>query len=631
MAADETRTIIIDVEVPEKDFEKEIGKVNTALRKNKEEIKELSKDYENNATAISKLDAENRDLAKSKQQLIKESKTESNSLNALRLRVANLTKERNNLDISSKEGVARFKELNKQILENTDTLKEAEEAGGDFRRSVGNYSKGIGEAVSGTQVFGTTLGSLFRLLLANPIILVVTALAALVKVFSETQAGAEFFRKTGAALNASLGLLKDIVEFLGVELIKLFDDPVQSIKDFANLIKENIINRFEGLIELIPQLAKAINLLFKLEFAEAGKVALDAVAKVTLGVENFTEKVTESIVAVVEFAKQISIASDTAFGLENRLIANEKALADLRVEQAQSIKSQKELNLIIEDQTKSFEERLKAGQEFADNEAAQISKAIELQKEQIEILKAQNDITNSREEDIQRVRDAEIELANLQAASFERALTNNNKLFGIRQQQEAERQKVFNQEITDIQILAAAEAEAADQQDKEELSLLKLKDDANKQIVSGTLSLLGELGGAGKIAAVAQAGINIAQGITKAIAQGGIAGLATGAIVGAAGLVQLNKIRNTEVPGGGSGGNASVSIPSGNGVSQVSGLANVNASLLSQFSTPAQNQADQNAAIIEGISNMPQATVAVVEINKAQDNRAVKVGEAELG
>ena len=41
--------------------------------------------------------------------------------------------------------------------------------------------------------------------------------------------------------------------------------------NFVDLIKENIINRFEGLLELIPQLGKAINALFKGNFSEAGK------------------------------------------------------------------------------------------------------------------------------------------------------------------------------------------------------------------------------------------------------------------------------------------------------------------------------------------------------------------------
>ena len=42
---------------------------------------------------------------------------------------------------------------------------------------------------------------------------------------------------------------------------------------------DNVINRFMGMVELIPALGKAVSLLFKGEFKEAGKTAADAVGK----------------------------------------------------------------------------------------------------------------------------------------------------------------------------------------------------------------------------------------------------------------------------------------------------------------------------------------------------------------
>ena len=55
------------------------------------------------------------------------------------------------------------------------------------------------------------------------------------------------------------------------------------------------------------------------------------------------------------------------------------------------------------------------------------------------------------------------------------------------------------------------------------------------------------------MAALAQAGINVQQGITKAIAQGGFLGIATGAIVAAKGAISLAKIAgiNTKFEKGG--------------------------------------------------------------------------------
>ena len=84
--------------------------------------------------------------------------------------------------------------------------------------------------------------------------------------------------------------LQDILENLGKYLFDLFSKPVETLKAFGNAIKENITNRFVGILEFLPQVAKSIGLLFQGEFQKAGQVALDAVAKVGLGVENFTIK-----------------------------------------------------------------------------------------------------------------------------------------------------------------------------------------------------------------------------------------------------------------------------------------------------------------------------------------------------
>ncbi len=60
----------------------------------------------------------------------------------------------------------------------------------------------------------------------------------------------------------------------------------------------------------------------------------------------------------------------------------------------------------------------------------------------------------------------------------------------------------------------------------------------------------------GKIAAIANAVINTAEGATKALAQGGFFGFAMAAAVIAAGTVQIQNIKSTQFGGGGGGGGA---------------------------------------------------------------------------
>ena len=51
--AEEPKKILSDVEVSNQDADKAIGDLNTQIRKNREEIKELSKDYEENSAEYS--------------------------------------------------------------------------------------------------------------------------------------------------------------------------------------------------------------------------------------------------------------------------------------------------------------------------------------------------------------------------------------------------------------------------------------------------------------------------------------------------------------------------------------------------------------------------------------------------
>lgn len=85
-----------------------------------------------------------------------------------------------------------------------------------------------------------------------------------------------------------------------------------------------------------------------------------------------------------------------------------------------------------------------------------------------------------------------------------------------------------------------------DLQNKREVSQGKLEIANN--VFSGLVGLLGKESAAGKAAAVAQAVINVAQGVTKAIAQGGLGGVLTGAIVAATGAVTIGKIITAKKP-----------------------------------------------------------------------------------
>jgi len=184
---------------------------------------------------------------------------------------------------------------------------------------------------------------------ASPIFLLVGLLASVVTAFRSSEQGAEKFNRIMGVLGSVMDNILDVVADVGEKLISIFSDPQQALKDFANLITQNITNRFEGLAELIPELVKALQLLFSGEFSEAGKTAANAVGKVALGVEDVVEKTQDAIDAskdfveqVVEEGKQADIIAqkrNKATRLERKLLVDrsklESEIAGLRLKSRQ--------------------------------------------------------------------------------------------------------------------------------------------------------------------------------------------------------------------------------------------------------------------------------------------------------
>lgn len=86
--------------------------------------------------------------------------TESNSRNAMRLRVSELNKEYDNLNKKTAEGAKRADELQKELNELNNELNKGSKAAGNFKDNIGNYPQQLGAAVSEIKVAGTSVNDL---------------------------------------------------------------------------------------------------------------------------------------------------------------------------------------------------------------------------------------------------------------------------------------------------------------------------------------------------------------------------------------------------------------------------------------------------------------------------------------
>lgn len=383
-----------------------------------------------------------KDLNKERQGAVKATKLQSNSLDALRKKSVDLKKELNAQGTATADGRKKFDKLTEALEKNNKQITQLDQAAGDYKTTVGQYKNELKGAEKGTKVFGGALDGVGKMILLNPFALLVGALVGLVAIFKKSQSGAEFFRKAGAALNVVFGILSDVVEALGNSMIEAFSKPQETLNDLVDTIKNGVMKYFT---EFIPNAINKVIGGFKLlgealvtldfdKAVEGGKMLVDGMTDI-VPVTALMKVAFEELTPIIgEYVDKINEGTEAAFNLEQQLIANEKAQADNVVTTAQALALEKELNQIVEDQSKAFGDRIAAAERFSEVEAGILERSIGLQLKRIEIIKAQNALTNSTEEDVQRLRDAEQKLAEIRAASSERQLTNDNKLFAIRKQ-----------------------------------------------------------------------------------------------------------------------------------------------------------------------------------------------------
>jgi hypothetical protein len=288
---------------------------------------------------------------------------------------------------------------------------------------------GIKSAVAG---FKTLKGAI----IATGLGALLVAITSLIAYFKETERGADQLRIITSALGAVMGKLMDVVIKLGEALFKAFNDPKQAVIDFGNAIQENIANRVQGMLELLPALGKAINLAFSGEFKNAGKVAADAVGKVTLGVENVTDKIGAAVDSVKAFGQSIVDAGKEGARIAKIFNEVEKAERELVTQRAAANKQIQEARFIADDLTKSTEERIAAIELAGKLEEQVANKELQTQRKKALALKQQAAISESNKETLNEIAAAEARVSELETASIARRKRLGMEITSLRKQQE---------------------------------------------------------------------------------------------------------------------------------------------------------------------------------------------------
>ena len=309
--ANETNTLVLE----QKELEKVTKQIAVVTAKNNEEyikeakaLKEVQTQLKNNI-ALGERDA-------------KQITAKNASLKQLEAALAKNREAYKNMAGEEIRASAAGKELLKIIQQQDKSVKEINESTGKFTDNVGDYKKAAGAFQTIAPATGAAASGIMAMVraslvfLATPIGLVIGALGAalfaLKSYFAGSEEGQNRLNKIVAVGSAIFEQFMNVVEDIGEAIYNAFTNPKQALIDFGNFLKDQIINRFWGWLELIPALGKAVELLFKGQFKEAGKVAADAVGKVILGIENATDK-------VEAFIDDVGKAVDAGIEMGNRL------------------------------------------------------------------------------------------------------------------------------------------------------------------------------------------------------------------------------------------------------------------------------------------------------------------------
>lgn len=237
------------------------------------------------------------------------------------------------------------------------------------------------------------------------------------------------------------------------------------------------------------------------------------------------------------------------------------ALRDQAIAEAE--KEYKEVARILEERKNEHE---KFTQERLDFEIETANKILENEKQLQETLLEQGEITKQEYEDRifelektnrERRHEAQLEFEEAERERLAIDLENQRAIDDMLIEDEFERrqirlerqrqQEIENAEKTgaDINLINQKYANLAVEieRQKQEAKLA-----ATETAVGAIAGVLGKESELGKALALSQALINVALGVTKAIAQGGLAGIATGAVVAAAGAKSIIEITKTKIP-----------------------------------------------------------------------------------
>ena len=234
-----------------------------------------------------------------------------------------------------------------------------------------DVAKKSGEATAkSSKKFSEMAGNILKSLGALTVL--VTAFEKIKDLLMGTQRGADFFN---TLMGSTSTVVRDFANFVidnfgkVIDFFKqVFENPIESIKKLGDLIKENLIERFNSLLDTFGYLGESLSKLFSGDFSgawesvkKAGKESIDIITGVNNTVDRTVEAVTEAANAVADYAKEV--------WNQNAALVEAKKQAEISQALANKLKEQKDreaeqLRQIRDEERNTIADRIKANNDL---------------------------------------------------------------------------------------------------------------------------------------------------------------------------------------------------------------------------------------------------------------------------
>lgn len=330
--------------------------------------------------------------------------------------------------------------LEKAIEASEDAVKDLGKTGqsavGALDKVTGGLATKFVQARAGITTLIKGLNLTKVAIAATGIGLLVVAIGSLVAYFTQTKRGAELLERATASLGAIMGVLTDTVSSLGEFIVNAFKNPKKTVSELGDTIKKYVTDKIDNLLDGLGLLGSAIKKAFSGDLSGALDDAQAGFAKVgdaALALNPVTGVGYAMAQGFAEAAKEANEAAEAAFKLKQA----EQELIDARretsIETAKQRAEIKRLNLIAEDTTKTYSDRIDAAEMAGQIERELFERRKAEAEEALRIRREQNALSESTAEDLQAEADLQIEVYNLQAESLELQTTLQNKLNSLRE------------------------------------------------------------------------------------------------------------------------------------------------------------------------------------------------------